>query len=1408
MLAVDLTCSATLGAVTLEQGNEEGLGDRFYVTWTGGEASTTLEELTIELGKADGGRYGYFDTTAAEPNGGNYIGYFPFTVVSGESTLGLDDFTYYFDGDTSNTVGNGASTLTIVFKNTDGESTFTADQKLVFEIDVDCGYVNSDDGETSRFEGADVQDAGVNMTAFFASEHFEMKTAKIGTQFYYQDVYALEYVDLVMDRATVPDTDAGYKTAGFETTIELDPKPIEISGYVYADVIKNCRFDSTDDYGIGSVEVTLEKKNDEGVYEFFQVTYTSTSEDSLGYYEFSTGVLPGEYRIISDGEIQYLSTDYVYTDSCARDGDTDLRTDDPLLIDKGELPGGTVSENNNFGKVLKGSVEGNVFEDRNNNGVFDHGEEDGIAGVTVGLFYRKLDGTYAAVLDANGTARTTKTDEDGHYYFGDLDVYDKETGTLYMTYAVRELEEPAGYTDGKNDPNGVPPGVNDTDEYGNDFISTINIGWNTHGGDYDFGELKLGSIEGNIFEDWNDNGVFDDNEPAITAQSVKIGLYWYNAETDQYEEYLVDGEHYVVQTENGHYSFENLAVFDETADRNYILYAVKEEAEPTGYSDGKDHVGEVDGVENVGKAGKDADGKDLLSEIKIGWDGHGENYDFGELKLGSVAGYVFEDHNDDGNYDMEGADKPIAGVKIGLYYKIEGTSDYAQVLDADNNPVTAYTDANGYYEFTDLDINRTYAVRELVEPDGYSDGKNHIGTLGGTNYQDKYGNDELNDIYVAWDDHGERYDFGELKPGSLSGYVFEDRNDDGIYDMETAGGADKPIAGVSLGLYYLVSGTTYAQALDADNNPITAVTDANGYYEFTGLDINRTYAVRELTEPDGYSDGKNHIGTLGGTNYQDKYGNDELNDIYVAWDEHGERYDFGELKPASISGHVYYDANDNGVFDEGDTGLVGETVTLSVWNGTSYTTLGSATTVENGYYEFTGLDINQTYALVETQPSGYVDSSDQVGTINGVTVGQAPENDRMTDIVVGWDNHGVDYDFGEVLPPEPDPIPDPPEGYNYGRDIPTVLPQHTSGGPVSPFSYVPENVATVPVTINRYGGGGGVSAYSWHLSVLNGGYPRSIEALGSLAGYRGLYSGRDEYMQVAWSNTEMSSGEWLIRGANGEVAGRYAFGTANAIPVVGDWNGDGHDSVGVYVDGQWYLDRNGDGTWDEDDLWAELGKPSDQPVAGDWDGDGKDDIGIFGPQWAGDKLAVAVEPGLPSDLNPNTFLNVSRPKNIPPEYNEANVAVRVMKHRNAGEVRIDLIDHVFEYGQEGDKAVTGDWNGDGVDKIGVFRDGVWYVDVNGNGAWDDGDVMIEGFGNAASIPVIGDWNGDGIDEVGLFEDGLWSLDTNGDYKPDSNFRFGEAGDRPVTGDFNGDGTVEFGVYREGSSETKNDAITL
>jgi uncharacterized delta-60 repeat protein len=133
-------------------------------------------------------------------------------------------------------------------------------------------------------------------------------------------------------------------------------------------------------------------------------------------------------------------------------------------------------------------------------------------------------------------------------------------------------------------------------------------------------------------------------------------------------------------------------------------------------------------------------------------------------------------------------------------------------------------------------------------------------------------------------------------------------------------------------------------------------------------------------------------------------------------------------------------------------------------------------------------------------------------------------------------------------------------------------------------------------------------------------------------------------------------------------AGRFAYGAAGWIPVVGDWNGDGVATVGV-VDPStmtWYL-RNTNSAGAPDLTPFAYGAPGDVPVVGDWTGSGTTTIGVFRPSNATWYLRNSNSAGAP-DLAP------------------------------------------FAYGASYMKPVAGDWNGDGTWTVGAF-------DPSGNGAW-------------------------------------------------------------------------------------------
>ena len=186
--------------------------------------------------------------------------------------------------------------------------------------------------------------------------------------------------------------------------------------------------------------------------------------------------------------------------------------------------------------------------------------------------------------------------------------------------------------------------------------------------------------------------------------------------------------------------------------------------------------------------------------------------------------------------------------------------------------------------------------------------------------------------------------------------------------------------------------------------------------------------------------------------------------------------------------------------------------------------------------------------------------------------------------------------------------------------------------------------------------------------------------------------------------------------------------TANFSQAGGQTSGKIHPSVGIFRTGAWHFDSNGNGSWDGCDVDICVnsfgGFRDDIPVVGDWSGNGLVNIGIFrNGQWYLD----ADGDGLFDDCSQDKC--------------------------------------VKEFGGlRGDVPVAGDWTGDGKSKIGIYRNGQWFLDKNNNGVWDgcEVDACIDAFGGLRDdIPVIGDWNQSGKDKVGVYRNGQWFLDLNG-----------------------------------------------
>ena len=831
------------------------------------------------------------------------------------------------------------------------------------------------------------------------------------------------------------------------------------------------------------------------------------------------------------------------------------------------------------------SLSGTVFHDLNANNVQETGDL-GLVGVTLALY--ELQGSqYVA------TGQTATTDGDGNYQFDDL---------LPGTYKVVETQ-PNGYlsvgaTAGTVD--GQTRGVVTTV----DILSDIELTGGDDSIHNDYAEVLPASISGYVYADANNNGVFDDGESPIadvwlTLADASGQMISLTAVTDA----------------TGYYYFGGLMP------GNYSVT----EVQPEGYLDGLDAAGTPAGgtAHNPG---------DLIDGIQLLGGQAGVNYNFGELPPNSLSGYVYVDSNNDGVFD-EG-EAPIAGVLVTLL-----------AADGTSTGQTAITDGFGFYLFDNL-APGIYGVSE-TQPEGYLDGKDTVGNAGGAVH-----NDLLNAIPLSGGVNAKEYNFGELIPASISGQVFVDQNGNNLLDD-----GETLLGGVTV---YL---------LDASGTPIDSTTTSeNGKYFFGDL-MPGIYGVEEV-QPAGYLEGGDAVGSAGGQ--LDGYNRILYAQLDAGVD--GVAYDFWEIVPAKISGYVFQDGPAitinkgdptpdiaslrDGQLTPDDVMLSGVLLILCDGSGVPLTDgQGHQITTYTdayGYYEFNNLRPG-VYSVIEVQPENYLPGLDTAGSHGGLVVNRynAPEAAVLSTLAVDtsgsaivqiWVNPGdeaVYYNFSEVLisekpPGGPPPVyPTPPSPW-----LPLPEPQ-------TPVPYQPVGSAyyLMPETIKQliFGGGGMPGGYTWHLSVIDAGQPRRMSA-----GAEFVQSSQSSIFDpVAWAGANIDQGVWILADQDGATIEKVRFGLAGGTPVSGDWDGSGMTKIGVFLDGLWFLDLNGNGVWDQGDLWVKTwqeGRPAglrrlEQATA-------RPTSASSGPTWIGDMQAIAAEPGLPDMQKPTKLAEgrrMSRP---------------------------------------------------------------------------------------------------------------------------------------------------------------------
>jgi uncharacterized repeat protein (TIGR01451 family) len=701
----------------------------------------------------------------------------------------------------------------------------------------------------------------------------------------------------------------------------------------------------------------------------------TTVTDAFGNYSFS-GLAPGTYSVQEPTQPTNTANGKTIAGAVANGGSAGTPTAQtvvPSVIAGIVLPPNTTTTGNNFAEVPAGrQILGRVFIDNNNDGIFN-GTDTGIAGYTL-----TLTGT-----DFNGIAvnQTATTAGDGSYVFG---------GLAAGTYNVTEPTQPGGTSNGITTA-GSTGGVATTVAVLPSSITGINLnGTNTISTGNNFAEIPapapLGSIGGYVYVDANNNGVIDPGETGIAGVVIKL------TGTD------INGVAVNLSTtshaNNGAWFFQNLTA------SNSAGYTITE-IQPAGYADGKTTItagapGIATSVKPVAPGGNDVITGVVVTNTVV------ENYNFGELPSGgSIAGNVYVDLNNNGVLDA--GEPGIPGVTVTL----TGTDNTGKAVN-----ISVQTGPDGSYSFAGLVPSgpNGYTLTE-TQPAAYANGRNSLGTLGGV----LGSNDLITGIVLAAGGNGTGYNFGELPSASLT--QTKTATDINGGDLVPGDIVEYTITTTNTGQSVAANVTVADGDVTAPFPPRVQGTAATTYVpnstSSNGVPVadvggNSAVAVGSGLNIGSLAPGASSIVKLRVQIPTNAPGGNLVNDAsFTVPATGGTPVVTGTstvtvkvvVTTASISGHVWLDANHNRILDPGETLEPGWTVEL-LQNGT---VIRSTTTDQNGFYQFTGLAPGSGYQIRFRDPdSGVIfgrpvtneqnnganptGASTADGTLNGMTL--------------------------------------------------------------------------------------------------------------------------------------------------------------------------------------------------------------------------------------------------------------------------------------------------------------------------------------------------------------------------------------------------------------------------------------
>ena len=222
-------------------------------------------------------------------------------------------------------------------------------------------------------------------------------------------------------------------------------------------------------------------------------------------------------------------------------------------------------------------------------------------------------------------------------------------------------------------------------------------------------------------------------------------------------------------------------------------------------------------------------------------------------------------------------------------------------------------------------------------------------------------------------------------------------------------------------------------------------------------------------------------------------------------------------------------------------------------------------------------------------------------------------------------------------------------------------------------------------------------------------------------------------------------GQWHLRYPDGHVSTFY-YGNPGDVPFLGDWDCDGIDTPGLYRQSDGYVYLRNSNTQGTADIKFFFGNPGDMPIAGDFNGDGCSTVSVYRP---------------------------------------GNQTFYIINELGDDDTGLGAADVSYVFGNPGDKPFVGDFDGDGIDTVGLHRESTGLVYFRNTHTQGNADAQFV-FGNPGDRLVANDWNDDGNDSPAIFRPAnttVYLRFTNTQGNADAQFMFGEPDWLPVTGVF-------------------------